>query len=156
MKQDHMNGPDKMELGDYAGAIESFKKFIEHYPKSVVGYSGRASAKSKFGDHSGAIEDWTKAIELDCFAQTIDGPDQDYLLFYNRGREKSKCGDHSGAIEDFTSVIDMSPFHACALNNRAIAKHNLGDEKGAYTDWVKAGEYGYKGAAEMIKKFYNK
>jgi Flp pilus assembly protein TadD len=56
-------GIEKLELGNYNGAIIDFSEAIEIDPNDAVTYDYRGVAKAKRGDFSGAIVDYNKSIE---------------------------------------------------------------------------------------------
>ena len=58
-------GIEKLELGNYNGAIIDFSKAIEIDPNDAVTYDYRGVAKAKRGDFSGSIIDYNKSLELD-------------------------------------------------------------------------------------------
>lgn len=58
-------GIEKLELGNYNGAIVDFSKAIEIDPNDAVTYDYRGVAKVKRGDFSRSIIDYNKSIELD-------------------------------------------------------------------------------------------
>ena len=93
--------------------------------------------KQENEDYYGAIADYTKAIEL--------MPDNIPAL-YNRASLRSKLGDNYKAISDYTKVIELnfkSEFHfdetltAKAYYNIGVIKENIGDLRGACSDWKK-------------------
>ena len=66
-----------------------------------------------------------------------------------------KLKDNYGAISDFTKAIEINHNYGRAYGNRGIAKENIGDLKGACSDWKKAIELGVTGAAEWVKNQCN-
>lgn len=61
----HYNsGLDKMDRGDFEGAIVDFSKSIEINSKDEAAYDYRASSRLRVFDYRGAIEDYSKVIEL--------------------------------------------------------------------------------------------
>ena len=56
---------DKLEQGDFEGAIEDYTKAIEINPDLDYYYCSRGKLKEKLQIYQEAIDDYTKAIELD-------------------------------------------------------------------------------------------
>ena len=72
---------DKVDLGDYRGAIADYSKAIELNPNDAEAYSSRGVAKHHLEDYRGAIADYSKAIELN----------PNYTnAYFNRGVDKIK------------------------------------------------------------------
>jgi tetratricopeptide (TPR) repeat protein len=55
------------------------------------------------------------------------------------------------AIQDFTKAIELNPSYGMAYYNRAIAKENINDIKGACSDWRIAADNSVANA----KSFYD-
>jgi len=81
------SGVEKLDSGDYQGAMKEFDKAVEINPKYVDAYYSRGMAKAKLGDDRGAIEDYNKAIEIN----------PSYADAYsNRAVVKWELGDYRG------------------------------------------------------------
>ena len=76
--------------------------------------------------------------------------DEDY---YNSGIAKKNLQNNRDAIADYDKAIELKPDDAEAYNNRGNAKAELKDLDGACLDWSKAGELGFSGAYDLIKKY---
>ena len=142
--QDYYNsGNAKDDLQDYIGSIADYTKAIELRPDDAEAYYNRANAKFRLQDYRGAIADFTKAIELK----------PDFADAYNnRGLAKANLQDYRGAIADYNKAIELQPDNSQAYYNRGNAKA-LKDLDGACLDWSKAGELGFSGAYDLIKKY---
>ena len=57
-------GIDKMNAGDYSGAISDYTKAIEINPKDANAYVNRGVSKASLEDYYGAISDYTKVIDM--------------------------------------------------------------------------------------------
>ncbi len=57
-------GVEKIDEGNYRGAIDDWSKAIEINPQDADAYYNRDIAKTNLGDYQGAIDDYTKAIEI--------------------------------------------------------------------------------------------
>jgi len=58
------SGVEKVEAGDYEGAIKEFDKAIEINPKDARAYNGRGVSKIFLGQKDSGCLDLTKAMEL--------------------------------------------------------------------------------------------
>ena len=109
------------------------------------GFINSGVAKDNSQDYYGAMTDYNKAIELN--------PNSS-LAYYDRGTLKlNKLHDYRGAIVDFDKAIEIDPNYAVAYGNRGAAKFNLNDKNSACLDFSKAGELGFMGAYDYIKKY---
>ena len=120
---------EKIDKGNYSGAIDDFTRVIEINPKDGGAYYDRGVAKQTLNDFYGAISDYTRAIELNSY---------NYFAYYNRGFVKETKGDNYGAISDYTRAIEINPKLDNAYYNRGIVKNNLKDYYGAISDYTKA------------------
>ena len=123
-------GVEKIQRGDYEGAIVEFTRTISLSPKTAEAYYNRGIAKKSLNDHRGSIDDNTQAISIN----------PKYWDAYV-GRGNSRLGlanaEHTRlAIQDFTKAIENEP-SVSAYFNRGVAKYNLKDYKGAILDFEK-------------------
>lgn len=58
-------GEVRMRLGDHAGAIATYDRFITIAPNDARSWFNRAIARAQNNDHQGACDDLGKAIQLD-------------------------------------------------------------------------------------------
>jgi len=149
-------GRMKFELQDYQGAITDYNKSISINPKwnSKMAYVDRAIAKAKIQDYKGAIEDYNK---VDAHNYSV--------VNYNRADAKFELHDYQGAIADYDEVLkgitESNPndylrhYLAELYQKRGLAKHQIGINDGACSDWKKAFEFGSKDAGDEISKFCN-
>ena len=134
-------GENKLDRGDYNGAIVEYSKAIELDPNYKSAYVKRGNAKVYLEDFNSAISDYSKAIEIS---------PNDAALYFNRGVVKKKLGDYSGAIQDYTKAIGINPNYELAYYNRGLAKYSLGDHSGACRDAGKAKALGYN-SSDFLK-----
>lgn len=93
-------GSDKLQNGDYDGAIADSSRAIELDSKMPEAYYNRGTAKLQKADYDGAIADYSKAIELNAnFARA----------YYNRGAAKKHKGDLLGALVDDNKALKLDP-----------------------------------------------
>lgn len=136
---------DKMESGDYAGAILEYNKVIELDSSNYKAYTNRGTCKRNMQDFIGAIQDYNKAIEID--------PTHS-MQFSARAFAKSQLGDYRGAIQDYNKTLELSPKDASSYFNRGLVRIQIKDLDGCL-DLSKAGELGFVGAYDAIRKFCN-
>jgi len=140
-------GETKAKLEDYFGAIADFNEAIKFKSNYNEAYFYRGKTKAKLQDYRGAISDYNKAINI-YPAYTI--------IYYYRGNAKFDLKDYEGAILDYTKQIQLYPDNSPEeYYNRGLAKLNLKQKNSGCLDLSKAGELGYEGAYEAIKKYCN-
>ena len=98
--------------------------------------------KNFLQDYQGAISDFNKAIE-------INPNDADH--YYNRSRSYYFLKDYYQAISDSTKAIKFNSKYEKAFAVRGISKKNIGDIKGACSDWRKASSLGNEDAAKWVR-----
>jgi tetratricopeptide (TPR) repeat protein len=146
------DGVKKGKLGDFREAIQDFNNAIENSPNYADPYLSRGVAKANLGDYRGAILDYDKYILLNSYFL----PNDNFLTAYIcRADAKREIGDNIGAIQDYNKALEIKPYDRIALNNRGIAKINLGDINGGCLDLSRAGELGSKRAYDAIKNYCN-
>ena len=136
-------GSDKLQNGDYDGAIADSSKAIELDSKMPEAYYNRGTAKLQKADCDGAITDLSKAIELKLNRAEA---------YSNRGIAKQRKADYEGAIADFSKAIEVNPKYAEAYYNRGNAKDDKRDYEGAIADYSKAIELN----ANFARAYYNR
>jgi tetratricopeptide (TPR) repeat protein len=99
--------------------------------------SGRAAALSNRGvlnfqraDYNAAIADSTAALKIDRrLVEAVVNRGAAYLAMHRAGE----------ALTDFDQALTMAPVHAEKIYfNRAMAREDMGDLKGAYVDYARA------------------
>ncbi|VVC02235.1 TPR repeat protein [uncultured archaeon] len=153
-------GVEKMDAGDWKGAIAQFSKAIKLDRKSAEAYRGRGHAKEMKKDHAGALKDLDIAIGLapgDASSYKYRGyarvslhmgrkaiADFDVAISLNPGDAESYNGRgcakldmgkiNRSALKDFDMAITLDPKMWEAYYNRAIVKSEMDDIKGAIGD----------------------
>jgi tetratricopeptide (TPR) repeat protein len=125
----YVQGTDKVQRGDYQGAIEDYNQVLQINPKDADTYHNRGIARSESGDHAGAIEDYDQALQIN---------PQDADAYYNRGVAHYSLKDSQGAIEDWNQALRINPSLAEAYGDRGFVRAELGDNKGAVADLQQA------------------
>ncbi len=128
-------GFERLEIGDYAGAMADYDASVALNPDRATSYNNRGLAKYHTGNVPGAIADYTKAIELD--------PDEP-VTYFNRAVAYYKIGDYRHSITDYTQVIQrqdgirISAENTGAYFQRAEAYRQLGEYESAVFDYTMA------------------
>lgn len=122
-------GTDKIQRGDYQGAIEDYNQVLRTNPQDADTYHNRGIARSESGDHAGAIEDYDQALQIN---------PQDADAYYNRGVAQYSLKDSQGAIDDWNQALKINPNLAEAYGDRGFVRAELGDKTGAVADLQKA------------------
>ncbi|MEB3828701.1 tetratricopeptide repeat protein [Phormidium sp. CCY1219] len=156
-------GFERLDIGDYAGAVEDYTQAIAMNSNQPTAYNNRGLAKFHMGDIEGAIADYSRSLELNPqesvvyfnrgFARFDGGdyqgaiadysqaialtPEQTGAYFY-RGEAYGVLGDYARALEDYSQAIQLNPHDAVAYNNRGLARYNQGDYAGAIEDYTTA------------------
>jgi tetratricopeptide (TPR) repeat protein len=128
-------GFERLEIGDYAGAMADYDASLALTPDRATSYNNRGLAKYHTGNVPGAIADYSKAIELD--------PDEP-VTYFNRAVAYYKIGDYRHSITDYTQVIQrqdgirISAENTGAYFQRAEAYRQLGEYESAVFDYTMA------------------
>lgn len=128
-------GFERLEIGDYLGAMADYDASLTLNPDRATSYNNRGLAKYHTGNVPGAIADYTKAIELD--------PDEP-VTYFNRAVAYYKVGDYRHSITDYTQVIQrqdgirISAENTGAYFQRAEAYRQLGEYESAVFDYTMA------------------
>jgi len=104
-----------------------FNRVLEINPLDYVSLFDRGVSKSHLKDFNGAQQDIEKAMQIDTASKYIGYNNLGFFLDLEK-KEYQK------ALESFNKSIALSPDFAYAYCNRAFAKLQLGDIKGAYAD----------------------
>jgi len=128
-------GFERLEIGDYLGAMSDYSRALEIEPHRTTIYNNLGLAKYNAGDVPGAIADYTKAIELE--------PDEP-VTYFNRAVAYYKMGNYRQSIADYTQVIRrqdgirISAESTGAYFQRAEAYRQLGEYDSAIYDYTMA------------------
>jgi len=116
-------------LGNFAAAIESYKKAIKINPNFAECYSNMGNALKDKGELDTAIESYKKAIKVNPnFAEAYN----------NMGSALKDRGELDAAIKSCKQAVKINPGYAEAYSNMGNALHNKGDLDSAIASYEKA------------------
>jgi tetratricopeptide (TPR) repeat protein len=104
-------GIQKLETGDFRGAIDDFNQALEINPNLAPVYSYRGFARFLLGNPEDALADLTQAIKLD---------PNNAQAYENRGRIHLEMGNLQQAINDFTQAIEIDPTFVRAYDEQLL------------------------------------
>ena len=155
-------GFERLDMGDFDGALEDYNRSIQLNPQQATAYNNRAMAKYQLANPEGAIADYTEALRL---------KPTEWVTYFNRGVARYHLQDYEGAIADYNAAIRLAPEEttlyfqraeayrqlrdyekaiasyselversqdAVAYNNRGLARYNLEDYQGSIEDYTEA------------------
>lgn len=139
-------GVDKIQSGNYQGAIENFTQAIQHHADLATAYSNRCLAHLQLGDYQTAIEDCTQAATL---------APKNTEAYLNRGLAHYRLGNYQAAIEDNNQVIQLNPNEFRAYYNRGIVRSVLKNHTEAIIDYNQALHQSPKFSSSQMAELYN-
>jgi len=122
-------GVNKIQSGNYQGAIKDFTHAIQHETDVAAAYSNRCLAHIQLGDYQSAIADCTQAVSL---------APNNTEAFLNRGLAYYRLSHYQAAIADNERVIKLNPQELRAFYNRGVARDGLGHHTEAIFDYDQA------------------
>lgn len=125
-------GLERLDTGDYLGAIEDYTLILANNPNNAIAYNNRAIARYNLGEYQGAVEDCNRAIQL---------KPNEAAYYFNRGLARFNLQDYRGAISDFSEVIRLKPADADAYFYRGEAHRLSGNYRQAIADYKEALRY---------------
>ena len=94
----YQSAMNRMQSGDYQGAVDEFTRAAQMAPDVAQAYAGRAAAKVYTGDLQGALQDLSQALQIDpAMAEA----------YYNRGLLRAQSGDVAGAVGDLSQAATI-------------------------------------------------
>lgn len=139
-------GVDKIQSGNYQGAIKDFTQAIQRQADFAAAYSNRCLANIQLGNYQTAIEDCTQAVTL------APNNTEAYL---NRGLAHYKLSNYQAAIEDDNQVIKLNPQEFRGYYNRGVARFVLGNHTKAIVDYNQALRQSPKFPSSVLAEIYN-
>ena len=159
-------GVNANNKGDYARAIESFKKLVELNRTASACYK-LGFAYDNNGDLQEAIEAFRGAIELDgtqldahyklaevysrmenfgeairCLTRASEVDDQNAESFFRLGSVHNARGSYDDAIKAFNHVIELDPDHSGIHQSLGLAYENKGEHNRAIEFFKKSSNVG--------------
>jgi tetratricopeptide (TPR) repeat protein len=111
-------------MGEQDEALADYQAAVARNPSLAAAHAGIALIYIQRHDIPHALESLNKSIALKPVMET----------YYQRGQIMENQGDHRKAIEDYTRAIAEQVPSPYLYRARALAKHRLGDRKGAKAD----------------------
>lgn len=136
-------GYQRMQSGDYKGALEDYSEVVRLEPDDPENYLNRGLVKEKLRDFAGALSDYSHALKLD---------EKNPRAWVCRGNVVSKLGNWKEALEDYDAAIILDKSYALAYFNRGIAHQRAGNAPAACEDLKAALKLGVKEAEKVIPK----
>lgn len=136
-------GEYHIEKFEFKEALNWFSLAIQAKPNYALAYCSRGFTNLFLGEYSDSISDFDKSIDI---------KPNNHDAFFGRAQVKINLQDAEGAIGDLTSAIKLESKDGYAYFYRAKIKQDTGNIKGAIEDAAKAGQNGYKKAAEIFEE----
>ncbi len=114
-------GVEKLQMGNYSGAISRFSQAIEINPEYSAAYSNRCLAFLNLQQYQNAVSDCNQAINL---------APNNVEAYLNRGIAYYRQNNYPDAIADNNRVIALKPHDFRAYYNRGVAIAAATLEKG--------------------------
>ncbi len=124
--QMQLEGKAELAKQQFEKALKNYNLALEYKANKGSTYFNRAITYSILGLHLNAIEDYTLSIQFQ--------PQQIQKATVNRGISYLKTKQFEAAVQDFNTALQYNPKDVNALNNRAIARSNLGQKEQALND----------------------
>lgn len=139
-------GKEKINFGNYTGAIEDFDKSLALIPDRAPVHTSRGMAYEALGNFSAAISDYTRSIALDpTYAKALNC----------RGMLYASQKKYKEAMADYEAALKAQPTYATVYINRGKTRVEMGDTINACNDFKLAETYGVPRATK-IRQMYCK
>jgi tetratricopeptide (TPR) repeat protein len=130
---------DKVQKGDYLGAIDIWTRILETRPHQLEALIARAAISKQIGDIRGALTDLDRAVEV--------APSNANALIA-RAAVRRRLNDLRGAEDDVNRAVELAPHNYQAYYERASLRFAQGDMPGAMNDY----NYAYSINPELGKQ----
>ena len=137
--------------GKFNEVISNLNTSIKINPYFAAAYLARCGTKVNIQEYEEAITDCEKAFQLNL--QDSNNYIDKNALYSNLCGAKSAIGENHSAILDCNTAVILDSKNPTSFKNRGIAKDNLGDIRGACSDWQKASNLGDLEARDYVRKF---
>lgn len=122
-------GLEKMQGGDFAGALQEFDRVLQINPQLVDAYYKRGRCRFELGDRTGAIVDYNQALQLQSERTEI---------YLSRGLTKLALKDNTGALADAEQTLKLNKNLAPAYSLQGTAYRRLGNFSEAIASFKQA------------------
>tara|TARA_A100001011_G_scaffold398102_1_gene501360 strand:+ start:982 stop:1590 length:609 start_codon:yes stop_codon:yes gene_type:complete len=137
--------------GKFNEVISNLNTSIKINPYFAAAYLARCGTKVNIQEYEEAITDCEKAFQLNL--QDSNNYIDKNALYSNLCGAKSALGENHSAILDCNTAVMLDSKNSISFKNRGIAKDNLGDIRGACSDWQKASNLGDLEARDYVRKY---
>ena len=137
--------------GKFNQVISNLNTSIKINPYFAAAYLARCGTKVNIQEYEEAITDCEKAFQLNL--QDSNNYIDKNALYSNLCGAKSAIGENHSAILDCNTAVILDSKNSTSYKNRGIAKDNLGDIRGACSDWQKASNLGDLEARDYVRKY---
>ncbi len=141
----------KFNKGKFNEVISNLNTSIKINPYFAAAYLARCGTKVNIQEYEEAITDCEKAFQLNL--QDSNNYIDKNALYSNLCGAKSALGENHSAILDCNTAVMLDSKNSISFKNRGIAKDNLGDIRGACSDWQKASNLGDLEARDYVRKY---
>lgn len=119
---ENLVGNQKLDKGDYAGAIEEFNKAIKRQPNKSTLYKNRGFAFEKSKDYSKALIDFNHALSINNFAER----EQYINTFYEIGNCYGALNQLDSCVKYYLKKYEFTPNDKMLKLNIAYVYDKLG------------------------------
>lgn len=133
---------DKLE--NFEPAIQNYLFYINNTTQDYRKYYYLSQLYLSSKDKINALKQINIALKLNRHSKDL------YIL---RGDVYFESGIYKYAIQDYTMSLDFDPQNGYVYYKRAVARHNLGNTKGACSDWFKARNLKNVDSEEYLRKY---
>ena len=137
--------------GKFNEVISNLNTSIKINPYFAAAYLARCGTKVNIQEYEEAITDCEKAFQLN-LKDSNNYIDKN-ALYSNLCGAKSAIGENHSAILDCNTAVILDSKNPTSFKNRGIAKDNLGDIRGACSDWQKASSLRDLEARDYVRKY---
>jgi len=123
--------------------IELSNKLLELIPENEEVLLLNSNSYFKVGDNLSALKSVSKALEIRQAKQA----------FELRGDIYMATSTYKFAVSDYSMYLDIEPYNGEVYLKKGLARLELGDQKGACSDWSKAKRYGCYKAVRYLEKY---
>lgn len=130
-------GVEKMQHGDLKGASDKFTEAIKLQPDFNLPHTNRIVVRYRLHDFDGVIADYEDLRQQPrLLTSTSDLLPKQLIAesYFHRGQQQQQAGDQRAALKSFDEAISLVASKSEYYRNRAGAKREAGDTRGAEED----------------------